>query len=265
MAGALARGYDRKSGVALFLLVVVGATVGYRFSDLLDHGGGIDWLLTATWIWMAVMLVWRVSARHDLVLLASGLCGGAVIEWWGTNTSLWTYFTDDRPPLWILPAWPIATLCIDRMARLFDGALDSLEGRTSRRLAARTWRLAYYVTLPAFVVAMLIFAWPAAHHGSTLVVLAIMLGVTLHCPDPRRDVALLFAGSLLGIALEYWGTSRQCWTYYTGEVPPVVAVVAHGFAAIAFVRAAAPIERLLAVWQRRPRVSRAVRAVTGSR
>ena len=67
-------------------------------------------------------------------------------------------------------------------------------------------------------------------------------------PAPREsgrigaiDVARGFA--LLGIFLEYWGTIRECWTYYTGQVPPPAAVVAHGFAALAFARAANAAER----------------------
>ncbi len=48
---------------------------------------------------------------------------------------------------------------------------------------------------------------------------------------------LFVAGSILGIFLEYWGTSRRCWTYHTNEVPPLIAVFAHGFASVAFVRA----------------------------
>ena len=41
-------------------------------------------------------------------------------------------------------------------------------------------------------------------------------------------------------------TSRYCWTYHTGEIPPPVAVFAHGFAAVAFARALAALERCLA-------------------
>jgi hypothetical protein len=42
----------------------------------------------------------------------------------------------------------------------------------------------------------------------------------------------------LGYFLELWGTTRQCWTYYTFETPPLFAVLAHGMAAVAFWRVA---------------------------
>ena len=60
----------------------------------------------------------------------------------------------------------------------------------------------------------------------------------------RQDVTLMLAGSGLGVFLEYWGTSRHCWNYYTGEIPPLAAVFAHGYAAVAFQRVAGVVEDL---------------------
>jgi len=40
----------------------------------------------------------------------------------------------------------------------------------------------------------------------------------------------------LGYFLERWGTTRECWTYYTHATPPLFAVLAHGMAAVAFWR-----------------------------
>jgi hypothetical protein len=238
------QGYDRRSLIALGVLVTTGAAVGYRWSDLVDANGGMDWLLAGTWIVMAALLTWDVNARRDLVLLLVGLCGGGVIEWWGTTSRIWTYFTLERPPLWILPAWPIAALAIDRIARLFDRTLLELyRGRAEP--SPRWFSAAYWLLVPSFVVSMIAFAWHTLPLTSTLVVIALMIGITLRCSDPRRDVLIFIGGSLLGIFLEYWGTSRQCWTYYTGQVPPPVAAFAHGFASIAFCRGASGVSRVL--------------------
>jgi hypothetical protein len=249
--GALARwarhfraGYDQRSLIALALLVSVGALVGYRWSDLIDPSGGMDWLLAGTWVFMAALLTWDVSVRRDLVMLAVGFVGGGVIEWWGTNTQIWTYFTAERPPLWILPAWPIATLAIERLSRLLDRALEEAS-RSRGGIRPERFFAAYVICVPTFVVAMIAFARHTTGIFATQVVILLMAGLTLHCPKPRRDVTMFVAGSLLGIFLEYWGTSRQCWTYYTGEIPPLVAVVAHGFAAIAFARGADFTHRVL--------------------
>jgi hypothetical protein len=50
-------------------------------------------------------------------------------------------------------------------------------------------------------------------------------------------VLVFIAGTALGYFLELWGTTRECWTYYTGQTPPLFAVLAHGMAAVAFWRA----------------------------
>jgi hypothetical protein len=166
--------------------------------------------------------------------------GGLLIEAWGTLTEIWSYYTAERPPLWIIPAWPVAALTIDRLAALVDPVLP-------RRGARALW----WLLLPPFVVYMTWFAWPTAAMPATQVAVAGMLVVLALPSDAREDVALFVAGAGLGWFLEYWGTSRWCWRYYTHEVPPLAAVLAHGFASVAFARGAALVERAAAT-RRRP-------------
>lgn len=259
LAAFFLAGYDRRSALAIALLITTGGAVGYRWSDLIDVNGGMDWLLAGIWVFMAALLAWRVSARRDLLLIATGLCGGAVIEWWGTNTGLWSYFTDERPPLWILPAWPVAAISIDRLGIALDELLERFAERADVRLSPAFFVVVYWIVMPVFVVAMIAFLRPTVHLVPSMVVVGLMVATTLHCPNPRRDVVVFVGGATLGLFLEYWGTSRQCWSYYTHEVPPLVAVVAHGFAAVAFARVADFAERVSAwlqarVWrtERRP-------------
>lgn len=54
----------------------------------------------------------------------------------------------------------------------------------------------------------------------------------------------ILAGMGLGYYLELWGTTRECWTYYTLETPPLFAVLAHGMAAVAFWRAGLTLKML---------------------
>jgi ABC-type amino acid transport system permease subunit len=61
--------------------------------------------------------------------------------------------------------------------------------------------------------------------------------LTLTPTDHRYSVLTFLAGAGLGYFLELWGTTRQCWTYYTFQTPPFFAVLAHGMAAVAFWRA----------------------------
>ncbi len=227
MISYLRAGYTRGSLVALAVLVGTYSSIGYSHRNLIHPEYGVDWLLAGIWLTLTGLTVWRVRPGRDLLLLLVGLCGGAVIEWWGTNTLLWRYFTDERPPVWILPAWPIAALAIDRLADLLDRAWPQLKGYGG----------AYWAIVPGFVAWMVGFLWPSIGEPASLVVIALMLGVTLVGPRPGRDLVLFVAGAGMGVFLEYWGTTRRCWTYYTEETPPPVAIAAHGFASIAFARA----------------------------
>lgn len=238
VARALLARYDRQSAVALGLLAALYLAVGTIWNRHIDLSRGMDWLLAGIWLFMTATLCWNIDPRRDLARVVAGFAGGLCIEAWGTWSELWRYWTDERPPLWILPAWPVAALAIDRIAL----ALRTVVPRAP-------WRALRWTLLPAFVAWMLRFAWPSADHGATVAAGVAMVVVVLWPGDDREDVTLFVGGALLGVLLEYWGTSRRCWTYYTGEVPPPEAVVAHGFASVAFQRAAAGLDRLGARWR----------------
>jgi hypothetical protein len=187
----------------------------------------IDWLLIGNFLFMSLMIMTGANLRHDLPILAIGLVGGLAIEGWGTQTELWTYYTNERPPLWIIPAWPIASLSIDRLYRLLRVA--------SRQVPEKWFSRAYWIGLPAFYILMWAFTWPTRIKSLTVLALIMVGLLTVALRDRQRGAVLTFAaGAGLGYFLELWGTTRQCWTYYTLETPPVFAVLAHGMAAVAF-------------------------------
>jgi hypothetical protein len=72
-------------------------------------------------------------------------------------------------------------------------------------------------------------------------------------------MVLFIMGTALGYGLEYWGTTRQCWTYHTQQTPPMVTAFAHGFASVAFWRATQVFHTLIdmaaSVWTTRTRGS----------
>jgi len=190
----------------------------------------VDWLLLGVFAVMTLLIMSRADLRRDARTAGVGLVGGLVIESWGTQTGLWTYYTLERPPLWIIPAWPVASLAIDRLTSLVLPAASRIDGRQTRLL--------YLATFGAFIVLMLAFVWPTL--GFSLTAAALLLsGFVIATPvQPRAALATFAAGAGLGYFLELWGTTRGCWTYYTLETPPLFAVLAHGMAAVAFWRAA---------------------------
>lgn len=187
-----------------------------------------DWLLLGIFAFMSFMIMARANLKADLPMIAIGLVGGLVIESWGTQTELWTYYTFERPPLWIIPAWPIASLSIDRLYRFMAIRLNKVPDPIFKAL--------HWIILPLFYLQMLIFATPTMDKSLTIMSCLLVAFLILTPPDYSGTVLVYFAGSGLGYFLERWGTTRLAWTYYTCETPPLFAVLAHGMAAVAFWR-----------------------------
>jgi cell division protein FtsW (lipid II flippase) len=224
----------------IFLIGLVWWPLLSDYVDSFDPGVAwwrqVDWLLLGVFGAMTVLIMARADVKRDLLTVAVGLMGGLVIESWGTQTGLWTYYTLERPPLWIIPAWPIASLAIDR--------LTGFLAPSAARLGRRTTALAYAATFGAFFILMLSFVRPTM--GLSLTITAIFLCAFLIATpvQPRTALATFAAGAALGYFLELWGTTRGCWIYYTLETPPLFAVLAHGMAAVAFWRASEALTKV---------------------
>jgi len=208
----------------------------------------VDWLLLGIFLFMSLAIMAGADLKVDGLIVFVGMCGGLVIESWGTQTNLWHYYTAERPPLWIIPAWPIASLCIDRITRW----LDFLVGQGMRWGAARltgrgvdlAGRVFYGLVFGGFYLLMLWFVAPTFGKSYTIGAL-IICGLMILTPPSRRMAVLVFlAGSGLGYFLEVWGTTRGCWIYYTNETPPLFAVLAHGMAAVAFWRTGLLVQKV---------------------
>ncbi|MEK6221233.1 MAG: hypothetical protein N2D54_03200, partial [Chloroflexota bacterium] len=188
----------------------------------------IDWLLINVFLFMSLMIMASANIKADLPIVVIGLLGGLVIESWGTQTNLWTYYTFERPPLWIIPAWPIASLTIDRLFAF----LNILTANVKEKV----FLVSYWLILPIFLGLMVIFTAPTFDKSLTIMAILFCIFLILTPTKPRAMVLTFAAGTGLGYFLELWGTTRLCWTYYTHESPPLFAVLAHGFAAVAFWR-----------------------------
>ena len=200
----------------------------------------MDWLLLFDFAVMSLLIMAGADLKADALIVFVGLAGGLVIESWGTQTELWTYYTLERPPLWIIPAWPIASLSIDRLTRL----LRHLLRRWKPALNPAVLRGLYWSGFLAFYGLMLAFVWPTMDKSLTVMAL-LLCALLILSPTDRRIAVLTFgAGSGLGYFLELWGTTRLCWTYYTQTTPPLFAVLAHGMAAVAFWRVALLLQQL---------------------
>ena len=202
----------------------------------------LDWLLLFDFAVMSLLIMTGADLKADVYTALIGLCGGLVIESWGTQTELWTYYTLERPPLWIIPAWPIASLSFARLARLSRYLVDWLAPVPHPLL----FRVLYWLIFPIFYALMLLFVWPTMNQSLTLLALLLCTLLIVTPTDYRQSVLAFVAGVSLGYFLELWGTTRHCWNYYTRQTPPLFAVWAHGMAAVTFWRAGLLIRQVQA-------------------
>ena len=218
----------------------------------------MDWLLIGIFLFMSLTIIAGADLRTDSLVIFVGIFGGLAIESWGTQTNLWHYYTAERPPLWIIPAWPIASLSIARLMRFLEFGFRKLRLLGSRSVqpslpssppvleapAALVFRWLYWSIFLAFLILMLIFVAPTLDKSYTVLSLLLCIGLVLTPTDHRTAVLTFVCGSALGYFLERWGTTRECWTYYTLQTPPLFAVLAHGMASVAFWRAGLMIKTL---------------------
>jgi hypothetical protein len=106
------------------------------------------------------------------------------------------------------------------------------------------YKAAYWLIFPAFFGLMLAFIAPTLDKPMTIFAILLVAFFILTPTDPRIAVFTFLAGAGLGYFLELWGTTRECWTYFTQETPPLFGVLAHGMAAVAFWRCARIIRGL---------------------
>jgi len=233
--------------VTIFLIVYIWWPLAEELLSYIDWNGPwwlyMDWLLFGVFLFMSITIVARANLKTDVLIVFVGICGGLAIESWGTQTNIWHYYTAERPPLWIIPAWPIASLSIDRISR----TLLYLTTRITKEQKGDSFvfKAVYWLAFASFLTFMLVFVSPTFGKSYTwlAMILCVLLIVT---PTDYRFALLTFiAGTGLGYFLELWGTTRQCWTYYTNETPPFFAVLAHGMAAVAFWRAGLLVKMVL--------------------
>jgi hypothetical protein len=205
----------------------------------------MDWLLFGIFGFMSVTIIVRANLKTDLLIVFVGICGGLAIESWGTQTNIWHYYTSERPPLWIIPAWPIANLSIDRITRFLNWIIERTQGRSTTTSHFSLFTILYWLTFVSFLILMLLFVSPTFDKSYTWLALTLCILLIVTPTDYRFALMTFISGTGLGYFLELWGTTRQCWMYYTNETPPLFAVLAHGMAAVAFWRAGLLVKMVL--------------------
>ncbi len=141
--------------VTIFLIVYIWWPLAEEYLAYVDWNGDwwryIDWLLLGIFGFMSITIISRANLKTDLLIIFVGICGGLAIESWGTQTNLWHYYTAERPPLWIIPAWPIASLSIDRITRGLNFLTTKVilrlgSGQAPEHEGERIFKILYWLT-----------------------------------------------------------------------------------------------------------------------
>lgn len=237
--------------LTIFLIAYIWWPLAEEALAYMDWNGAwwlyFDWLLVGIFLAMSLLIMTNADLKTDAWIVLVGFFGGLVIESWGTQSEIWWYYTSERPPLWIIPAWPIASLSIDRIVHLLQKLIPRRPpGIASDRYSPAVshspfsfFQAAYWLVFPGFCLLMVDFVVPYLGQSLTIMASILVFFLVLTPTNHRMAVLTFIAGSGLGYFLEYWGTTRECWTYYTLAKPPLFAVFAHGMAAVAFWRTVA--------------------------
>jgi hypothetical protein len=142
------------------------------------------------------------APKRDAVMFAVAAVLGWVAEAWGTRSGLWHYYTGETPPLWIVPAWPLGALVIDRLARKW-------QQRAAKNPPA--WA-APFMSATALII-FIAFAHPAWSSATTWILASILAAALFYKPPPEQFF-ILAAGIVCVFFADFWGTSSQCWSYY---------------------------------------------------
>src|ERR1041385_2614423 len=79
--------------VTVLLIIYVWWPLAVEYFAYVDWNGPwwqyIDWLLLGIFGFMSVTIMTSANIKTDLLIVFVGLCGGLIIESWGTQTNLW--------------------------------------------------------------------------------------------------------------------------------------------------------------------------------
>lgn len=191
---ALAR-FDLVRGAFEATLLSLRAGGSARASVLAEMG-----LFSGILLLCAKVIPAGFDPRRDAELaLVTGACG-FVAEWWGTRLGLWGYYTGERPPLWIVPAWSVGALLVDRLAAKAPKA-------PYRPLALFALASTAWLSFTKSDVA------PAALFGPFAVCLCLFLA------RRAEDARVLLTGLACVFFADLWGTTNGCWRYHLQARP----------------------------------------------
>ena len=187
---------DGAVGAALFLTVVV--TLANSTADPART------MVIVSGAAALSLVAWR--QRQDLVLGATGVVVGPLIEWAATSCGLWQYATPSWAglPMWVWPMWWIYPVTVARLivAATCQSPRPSLPFAVVLIVVEVPWLCALGLRQPAVALA------------GTVALLAVFL--SRH--HRRVDLVTLLICGAIGPAAELWPVWMGAWSYESGPL-----------------------------------------------
>ena len=149
----------------------------------------------------------RIQPVRDARIAGAAILVGWLYEWWGTTRGLWTYFTFERPPIWIVFAWPIGSLVIDRAA---SWAMARWESPVPSGWSERI----YACCAAVIVIGIVWFSRPAWGSPITWGLVSMIVVALAFRPVPQHGLWLMTVCFVGIFWADLWGTASGCWSYY---------------------------------------------------
>lgn len=202
------------------------------------------------WGWIILFLVAlnliRSDFRADIPMYVSAFGLAYWLEWWGTTRGVWTYSTNQTPPLGEIFLWGICLLSVFHTSLLFLGKGERDRGRYA------TWVMA--LVLCGLPLIGLILTWKFIIsvdwmkyfdiHSVVAVVFAAVL--ILKDFDLKQTFLVFVGGTFLGGFLESLGTGSGRYAYLSGTGAPLMVGPVWGVTCVVMVKFGYQIKKLAA-------------------
>jgi len=152
------------------------------------------------------LALWRWHTALDLLLAASGLCAGPLLELVATSQGLWryAYTTFNGLPLWVFTLWPLVPLVLVRLTH-------ALLPPSPARVSAPSELLMGLGILATEIPMLALFG--TNHAAETTLATGVLMAVALATVRSPRAVLMLLLSGVLGPLSEALPVMLGVWSY----------------------------------------------------
>jgi hypothetical protein len=202
------------------------------------------------WGWIILVLVVlnliKSDYRTDIPMYVSAFGLAYWLEWWGTTRGVWTYSTNQTPPLGEIFLWGICLLSVFHTSLLFLGKGERKE--TKKKYT--TWAMVLVLCILPLIAFILTWKfiisvdWMKYFDIHSVVAVVFAAVLILKDFDLRQTFLVFLGGTFLGGFLETLGTGSGRYAYLSGTGAPLMVGPIWGVTCVVMVKFGYQLKRL---------------------